>query len=189
MDWLTAVVEIIKAIVWPTVAFFLVYLLRAQIGELVKSIREGKVKTGSFELSIRSDLDAARRALAPEVVAIESGVLEKESEFANSLHRLASISPRTAILEAWRRVEASAYEAIRRHYPNLSNDKPLLLDRLIEQSEVLSSSVVKALARLRDARNRTAHAADFQPSIADAEEYIALALAVEHDLKRVGSTS
>ena len=60
IDW-TLVVEVVKALAWPTVAAFALYLLRRPLIELVGQLARRARKVSVFEVSVETR-DAARTA-------------------------------------------------------------------------------------------------------------------------------
>jgi hypothetical protein len=57
---------------------------------------------------------------------------------------------------------------------------------VLRRHDAIPPAVLTGIQKLRDIRNRTVHAPEFQPSVDDAEEYVLLAFAVIEDLRRIG---
>jgi len=178
MNWLEFIASVIAALAWPLSIVILFSFLRRPILELVPLLRRLKIK--EFELEFREGLDAAK----PKVIlmgnerqkAIE-GLLKPREHYL----RLAEISKRSAIMEAWLEVEAAASDAyVRLVEPGM---KVFMGSRetadFLRGRNLISEDDYKVYVELSRLRNRAAHEID-NLDINDAvvREYIDLALNV-----------
>jgi hypothetical protein len=96
MDSLTFIVELVKALAWPTAALVLGLGFRSEIRELLSKMKKGKVGPAEFEFeqavaAIKLDAPPSTGSTVPlSEVAIELAVSE----------------PRAAILNAWLEVQS-----------------------------------------------------------------------------------
>jgi hypothetical protein len=194
MPWLSAFVELVKALAWPTTVLVIIFLFRHAIKNLILSIREGKFKYGNVELSVKRDIKEARQSLeahqSPETIQFwqfrHAHRLPEDRELSD-LMSLAEIAPRAAMIEAWTRLEAAAATFIQSRPPSDLPPQSRPPVQLLLKHNLLPSEIIRAIQKLRDARNRTVHSPEFQPSVADAEEYVLLTNAVIADLHRIGN--
>jgi len=122
------------------------------------------------------EIDFGRKV---QELAIEAtSELPAPTEARSIVEKLAFVSPRAAVLEAWLKLEAAAIEASKRHQLNLSSSElrsPLTLGRALEQVGVLDKNKSNIYHRLRNLRNAAAHASDFSFDSESAMEYVDLA--------------
>lgn len=171
-----AVVGIISAIAWPTCVLWLTYMFRSEIRAIVARISHLKLK--EFEAHFTQELDTVESSLkkleetkptlaAPSPSNTDLGLAQ--------LERIAEVSPRAAIIEAWRLIEDSAGRsgfAQGASTPRIN--AALFVNWLVREGKlpVDSESTFEAL---RDLRNQAAHAPDFSISSTDAQRYLRLA--------------
>ena len=94
------------------------------------------------------------------------------------LEELAAVSPRAAVVEAWREVERASLEAIERfklaESPRSLNVMVSAYALLVNRG-LLSEEMKALFDQLRTLRNRAAHGVDTSVSFSDAVEYVRLA--------------
>ena len=189
MDWLTALVEAVKALAWPVTVLSIIYLLRTSLRELLSSIHEGKLRYKDLEVVINRKLVEARNALGDKAATETDEKSIASDNPSAKLLELALQSPRAAVLESWLLVESAVLRIATRLQPpdsKLSKRSPYqLLHAVLQSSEVVPASVSTAISRLRDIRNQTVHVSDYQPTVEDAEEYVLLSAAVVADLENI----
>jgi uncharacterized protein YutE (UPF0331/DUF86 family) len=189
MDWLTALVEVVKALAWPVTVLSVIYLLRNSLRELLGSIHEGKLRYKDLEVVINRKLVEARSALGDKATASAEDKPIALDNPSTKLLELAQQSPRAAVLESWLLVESAILKIAARLQPSeskLNKRSPYqLLGAVLQSSEVVPASVSTAISKLRDIRNQTVHASDYQPTVDDAEEFVLLSMAVVTDLESI----
>ena len=172
MDSLTFMVEMVKALAWPLTVIGSVLLLRTALLELIPTLRKLKYKDLELEFGRKLEQLVAKaeqaqlpaspppRALpAPEVKAAP-----------DDLRVVATVAPRAAVLEAFRRVEQAAHQALRRAGVDPPRS-PRAQREALESRGVVSSSTGALLDDLRSLRNLAAHAEDFSLTAAEALDY------------------
>lgn len=180
MDALTFIAKLVEVLAWPATVFGVVLLLRRQIQQLVPLIR--KVKAGPVEAEFEREVEKLERttspaALPPTPVPASPRKLE--------LFELARSDPRTAILQAWVDVEASALRAVEREalqIPEYETVSPKAAIRAVAKSTNLSAEWVSVYYQLRDLRNKAANEPDFKPNIDPAAAYVELASRLQRQL-------
>lgn len=170
MDWLAFLASVVGSLAWPGTLLIVFLLLRKPLRDLLPLLQRLKYKEVELEFSKRVEevsAEVVQELPAPLSQAPPGG---DESE---SVARLAEISPRAAVLESWRSVEAAALEAAHRLGGDKFRDKTLTFHaiRFLEQHPSLDRGVIGLLRELRALRNEAAHAPDFALSKASALEY------------------
>jgi hypothetical protein len=178
MDIFTFLTSIFASAAWPVTALVMVLLLRRPLTEILLEIR--KLKWGGLEAEFGSELGQARELIDREPGKEPFSLLndkfpQKSRDF---LLKLAELSPRSVILEAWRDVDVAAVKALERHrllpnsqrLPNTGVAVQTLLDaHLIDDAEF------QVFAILRNLRNRAAHDSRFELTKEEAIEYAIMA--------------
>ncbi|HEL3222829.1 hypothetical protein [Stenotrophomonas sp. PSU-St7] len=165
MDWLTFIVELLRAIAWPVAAIVIAFLYRRQIRDLLSRMKKGKIGPAEFEFEknvreLAEELPPA--ALVDQVPPVDVA--------------LASINPRAAILEAWIKLEAVMNRlADSRNIDSRRGRSSLYHAKLLRKSGVITDEEMTMFNDLRFLRGQAAHDEDFSPSIDSTIQYIKLA--------------
>ncbi|KZN70465.1 DUF4145 domain-containing protein [Pseudoalteromonas luteoviolacea] len=180
-------VEIIKALAWPVAVVWLGHLFRAELRGLITRLTA--LKHGDTEISFNQDLKQAEQK-ASELEQSKEAVSESSPEELSQkerLYRLAEISPRAAIVEAWTLIEIAAVKsdlttgsAIKRTNPKL------ILDHLASTGN-FSPNSIEVINSLRQLRNRASHLPDFAITQDEAERYLDLAIKSAHVIENIAS--
>jgi Sec-independent protein translocase protein TatA len=133
LDLLTFCSNLISSIVWPLIVVIIILILRNPLRELIRDLgrrlRSIKFPGGEAEFSqelaeIKEAADEANLPPLP-VSPATSSLLFKIEEDERQWCRLAELSPRAAVIEAWRQVEIAIRETAQKHevptkeYPNM----------------------------------------------------------------------
>ncbi|WP_110669733.1 hypothetical protein [Salinicola halophilus] len=110
MDWLTFISSLVRSLAWPVFALILALLFKDQILQFASFIK--KLRAGPIEAEFEHDLERLR-SLSPARNEF-AGVRAGEVVETRLLTELAERHPRTAILEAWTRLERAARAALPR---------------------------------------------------------------------------
>jgi hypothetical protein len=183
MDILTFFSNIINSLAWPIALLVAVLLLRKPLRELFPFIQ--KLKYKEIEIEFDQRVREVSKELAEELAPIRPG-LELTHAEEGALARLAEISPRSAIIEAWRGVELAALEAAERLGGDIFKNKTLTFQaiRFLEQQKDLDRSIISILRDLRGLRNQAAHAPEFALTKESALEYAVVADSVIRYLRQ-----
>ncbi|CAE6506846.1 conserved hypothetical protein [Nitrosomonas nitrosa] len=185
MDWMTFIVEMVKALAWPVAVALAVFYFKGEVAKLIPRLKKLKHKDTEFEFAERieelaKDLAASGEKLQPP----EPG--ENLSTDYNVLMRLSNISPRSAIMEAFRTVETAAARALSKAYPELKEKgaiPPIQLLKLL-RGKVLDEHSYRQLNELRMLRNKAAHDEEFFLHGMPIEAYVDIALTMARLLDR-----
>ena len=208
MDWMTFVVGVLKAITWPAALLLLALWLRKPIRDLVPLLRKLKVK--EFELEFAQAVAQLEMDGQPEVgepAASSTTSATDEGRFPESriaapvgaptgasksrredeVLRLALLSPRAAIMEAWVEVEAAAAETAASFWgPNNRPDMFRPMARLGEyllQCKVIDAGQLVAFNKLRELRNKAVHAEELNIGVDETRRYVELAFALAKHIR------
>ncbi|NHN37199.1 hypothetical protein G8764_07850 [Pseudomaricurvus alcaniphilus] len=182
MDKLTFVSEIVKAIAWPVSAVIAMLILRKPIVELVPLMK--KIKYKEIELEFSRDLMNLKAEV--QLSSTKEMIKEEDIERDARMQNVLSLSTRSAIMEAWLELEASAIEAA----VSLWDDSPTnalrnmhIIGESLVRNGVLDSQQLKIFNKLRELRNKSAHVAELYLSESDAKEYIKMARNLSSHIK------
>jgi hypothetical protein len=179
MDWLTFTSKVIGDIAWPATAFGAVLLFRKPIKALLAIV--SKVKVSPVEVEFDRKLQIAKEEAKSELPQIEPDIDHLPSLIDTLAIKLAEVSPRAAVMEAWRHVEVAALRAAKSLVPEGSFTNETMTFRAMRalaKPGVLPDTILDLMRRLRSLRNDAAHAADFALSTSSAIEYFHLAAQV-----------
>ena len=181
------IVEIIKALAWPTAIVWLGYLFRNEVRSLMGRLTA--LKHGDTEISFNRSLEKAERK-ASEISQTEEVVHESTPEELcqkDQLYRLAEISPRAAIVEAWTLIETAAVKSNLTTGATFKRTSPkLILDHLVSTGN-FSPNSIEVINSLRQLRNRASHLPDFAITQEEAERYLDLAIKSAHAIETIAT--
>ncbi|MBK1653962.1 hypothetical protein [Allochromatium vinosum] len=167
-------------------------MLRKPIGELIPLLRKLKYKEIEMEFSCEIAELKAEALPAPEQPGLPANISNDEQLAAarlpdrldtkhDELIRMVSFSARVAVMEAWLEVEAAAIEVgssfWNAHSSGTFKDFPRLGEYLL-QCKIINQKQLGTFRRLRQLRNKAAHAQELNISEDDAKSYVELALAL-----------
>lgn len=180
MDWLTFIASLIESLAWPTAVVLLVWVLRRPLNALLPLLQHLRYK--EFEIDFGRQVGEVSEDIARKLPGETVLTLPSDEEA-----RLADISPRLAVLEAWIQVETATLGAARAAGNEGLQNKAGAFQalRILEQHGSLDPGIVSLIRVLQELRNEAAHAPDFALSKESALEYAASARAVARYLKKV----
>ena len=173
MDWLTFFSKAIDALAWPIASVVLVCVLRPEIKRLVPFLK--RVKAGPVEAEFDREVQQLKNTAAKEASTSAKQLPDVASKA--FLLQLAELHTRSAILEAWVRVEAAARAAIIAKKPLNQLSTYQAAARLAEtllQLGVFTQGQASLFEELRRLRNEVAHSSELQPSSVSVTSYIDL---------------
>jgi len=188
MDLLTFVSELIGSLAWPGTILLAVLLLRKEIQGLIPSLRHLKYR--DLELDFRAQLEELEDRIAGagefEVEVIPDPEFEREIDQARA-ERLAPISPRAAVAEAWRGIEETLSEVAEKFDPEAPRASGRRLAKQLAAKGAISPSTASLLDEMGILRDQAVHAGEFTLNAGDAIEYADLAVRIRRQLYQ-GST-
>jgi hypothetical protein len=141
-----------------------------------------KLKVSSVELEFDRKLEIAKEEALSELPQTAPTTADHlPSIIDTEILKLTEVSPRAAVMEAWRHIEAAALRAVKNLVPDgifTNQTMTFRAIRIIEKSGVLPDAIVDLMRQLRTLRNDAAHAKDFGLSTSSAIEYFYLAAQV-----------
>lgn len=188
MDWKTFIASIVDSLAWPVVAVIVVLILKDAIKELLPRLRRFKHRDTEFEFAEKiSEMVRESETEAEEEFDQDISEPESENQF-NSLLKLAEVSPRAAVVEAYRILEHAADSAIKAAYPDLDSYElrhPVRARRYLVKANILSPDQYDQLRELRNLRNLAAHSREFKLTDTPIEAYIDISLSLARKLDRM----
>jgi hypothetical protein len=183
MDIFEFFAELVKAVAWPITTIVLAVLLRKPIVELIPLLR--KLKYKEFEVEFAREVSQLKAETA--TVAKEAGPSTSLDAHSSNLLNLAVFSPRAAIMEAWLEVETVS-SAVASSFWGQSTPTAIRnyhkLGEYLEQCKVINQDQLHLFNRLRELRNKAAHAEDFGLNEHDARNYVQLALDLAKHIRK-----
>lgn len=167
-------VNLLVGIAWPVAVVWVAYLFKGELRSLLHRMSQLKYKDveAIFEIGLT---EAEAKALSIEHMAPHLPQRPEITYKLDSLRRIADVSPRAAIMEAWVLVEEAAGKsgfvqgaAIPRINPHLFVEELVRLGKLPKGSDSL-------LDQMRKLRNQAAHLPDFSLNQDEADRYLQLA--------------
>ncbi len=170
-------VQLVSAIAWPFTVIIIAFMFRREIRKATNRI--STLSYGDVKAEFEHDLNKLEREIK-ELPAKESSSKierpEKDTEILDSyerLNRIAAISPRAAIMEAWRDIEVTTKQVTDAY--EISTDSQIAGVKAIRElvhQHLLPESVVSVYEQMRRLRSQAAHAADFKITTDEAQRYI-----------------
>lgn len=171
------VASLTHSLAWPAGAVVVVIVLRRPIGRaLNRGVR--RLKAGPVEVEFDQELAEVREELrkSPELAAVEVPALA--GRLSDDLARLAEISPRSAVMEAFIRVEARLSELVEGSNEPTRYRSARQMARLARDRGLISDETLTAVDGLAILRNLVAHSPSEEIDAERARNYLALADAV-----------
>jgi hypothetical protein len=140
----------------------MVWLLRRELKASFNFLSKLKVGAGGMEVEFNRELEKVKEETSSQLLHPETATAPLPSLIDNQILSLAEQSPRAAVMEAWRHVEAAALLAAK----NLVRDEKFNARtmtfraiQIIERAGIVPDTIVDAMRRLRSLRNDAAHSA------------------------------
>jgi len=173
---LNYLVDLVRALVWPAVVLTIALLFRYELQGLLRRLSRLSFRgaTAEFKDDLARTQSAAKELPSPAVP--RRGPVQGIEA---TLRRLAEESPRAAIMEAWRLVEAKL-RALAESELGPMPARTQLMDRLrpLVNRGRLSPSLLDLVPNLKRTRNTAVHEPEADIGFHDAEAYIDISLSV-----------
>lgn len=179
MDVRSFISELVSSVAWPLTVIGVAILLRPSLASLLADVKELRFR--GLEATFERDLATARRIAdeAEDVAEVISMPMSTQDE---RLVRLAEISPRAIIIEAWAELESAARSALSANQGQRPPTAGILGDLLLERG-VFDEAGFQIYSILRALRNRVAHEAEYSLAAGEALEYAGLARSLAERLR------
>jgi len=185
MDGYTFTTEIVKALAWPISTIVLVFLLRKPIIELVPLMK--KLKYKELELEFSQEIKTLKSEVTESSNFGAATVTVSEPTNSKALE-LISFSTRAAIMEAWIEVEVAATEVASSFWGESPSETMRSLPRLgeyLHQCKVIDDKQLSTFHKLRQLRNKVAHAQAINLNEEDAKSFVIMAESLASHIKSV----
>lgn len=162
-----------------------IWQLKDKLGELLPRLKKLKHKETEIEFAEKiTELVSERKEAATAIQPAKTKESEERFEF---LMKLAEISPRSAVMEAFRELELASEKAVIKAYPDLATTEfrnPMDIQKLLK-GKVLGPEQYHRIRELRMLRNKAAHNEDFNLHGMPIEAYIDIALSLANYLEQI----
>lgn len=164
-DWQEFVASLIGSLAWPTAVLILAWMFRSSLGRLLSGdIKRWKAGPAGVEVEYwERAIAEARQELAQDRALMPSEVAEEEGprEFRDEMTELATISPRSAVMESFRRVELQLRSML--EDASVEQVRPTGARMMAEtalQRGLITVATVDAIRWMSTLRNLAAHGHD-----------------------------
>lgn len=181
-----AISKLLASVAWPTAAVLIAYFFREELRQLFGRLESLKYKDA--EAKFNKQLKEAQEAAEPVRQKIPEG-WEKASARAmftqyEQFRRIAEVSPRAAILEAWIDVEVAIYAAAEKAGLEVKGPgNAYSLARNLVSLNKIPKDILPFFEKLRRLRNDAAHLPDFVLDEGEANKYLDLALGLANTFR------
>lgn len=189
LAWGEVFVDFVDAVAWPVAATVILLVFRRQLKDLIPFLK--RLKAGSleaefdFERGVREVAESVEQDGLPNPTPTDAEVHGWDvSETRADLLRKGQLDPRSAVLEAWIRVERALDRVASNSGLSHRHKSPTALMKLLLEEQKITPTEVAVFHDLRALRNEAAHAADFSPSLSATESYMTMASRLEWALNR-----
>ncbi len=184
------IVQLLSAISWPATVLIIFYGFRRQLTSVLPGLRRFKAGPveAEFEKEIEQISNEQMRHLQNTLSSSQEALTRKDE-----LAKIAQVSPRTAIIDAWHGIEFTLKKAILQRLggnsppPNISS--PISMIRELAKEGCLDTSDVSLLHELKGIRNQIMYLPDFEPSYKSVIKFVELAVLIQEKLYKLSEIS
>lgn len=184
MDWKTFVSHVIEHTAWPLVLLIVLFQFRKELSTVISRLKKVRHKDTEMEFAKGvAQLVEERKSTGNHEKSSDSS--DTYEDYLNFLLSLASISPRSAVLESFRILETSAAKKAAKLFPTYKQNSPrsALHYQNILKGKILTPQQYHQFNQLRELRNEAAHIEDFDIKGMPVEAYIDIALSLTASLE------
>lgn len=176
MSVLQFIAAVVGELAWPAAVFGIAWLIRHELRRIIPFITS--LKGPGVEITIDRQVQEAKELAAATIPQLPGTAVEDIPPEFELVHHLLDISPRHALIEAWRLLEAAGTEVIRGSGQSLKShlQAPVSFGEALKHSGMIGSEEMRIIAELRTVRNKAVHLQDFQIDESTARDYAATAL-------------
>jgi len=181
-----AISKLLASIAWPVSAVLIAYFFREELRKLFERLESLKYKDA--EAKFNQQLKEAEKAAEPVKQRVPEG-WEKATGRAmftqyEQFRRIAEVSPRAAILEAWIDVEVAIYAAAKKAGLEVKGpSNSYSLARNLVSLGKIPDDILPFFEQLRRLRNNAAHLPDFVLDESEANKYLDLSLGLANTFR------
>jgi hypothetical protein len=171
-----SLIQILRIVAWPLVVLTIAFTFKRELQTAVNRIT--RLKYGELEFSLGLEQAEAKSLLIEQTIeASAAAPIEIDPEL-ERLRRIAAVSPRAAIMEAWNMVEEAAAKSGFIQGANTQRvNAPSFVEWLVRSGK-LPQDAGELISELRRLRNLAAHgtlAGPFELTEKEADRYLELA--------------
>lgn len=190
MDWMTFVVELVKALAWPAVAVTIIVVFKDKLTKLFEDMTElkglgieAKFARGAKAALAEVEAIEAIQPPAPADIPPEDGPFDPNAPFDDPFlakvqpidNQLVVSNPKAAVLLARSNIEAAIKRLMTREgtlvkSPGGTNLMSVL--RQLHADRVITPNVYKMAVELIQLGNKAAHEEEFEPSVSAADDFV-----------------
>ena len=182
MDGFTFTAELIKATAWPITTVIVFYFMRKPLFGLIPLVK--KLKYKDLEMEFSKEIQNLK-------TEAEDAFEKRDSKNLDGNHKpialdLVSFSPRAAIIEAWIELESAASRLAGSYWAqdgSVSLANYPKLGEYLHQCKVLNDKQLTIFNKLRELRNKSAHAESLDLGEHDARAYVEMASKLTSHIK------
>lgn len=167
-------VTLLTGIAWPIAIVWIAYLFKGELRSLLHRMSQLKYK----DVEAKFEIGLAEAEAKVSSIGQSSPSLPTRPEITSkleSLRRIADVSPRAAIMEAWVLVEDAAEKSGFVQGSTIPRVNPHLFVEELVRREKLPKGSDSLLFQMRKLRNQAAHLPDFSLNQDEADRYLQLA--------------
>jgi hypothetical protein len=167
-------VNLLVGIAWPAALIWIAHMFKAELRSLIPRMSQLKYKDveAKFEIGL---VEAEAKVTVIEQSSRSSGPRPEITSKLELLRRIAAVSPRASIMEAWVLVEDAAGKAGFVQGTAIPRVNSYLFVEELVRAEKLPKGSINLIDQMRTLRNHAAHLPDFSLSQDEADRYLQLA--------------
>lgn len=166
MDWLSFISSVISSLAWPITIIFSFLVLKDPIVKLIPYVRRFQYKDLNVEFGEMAE--KAEIALPSEL----GGIIDHMRVPISVLQEIAEVSPKSAVIEAWRSVEFELNQVAKhRELPSNARSSYQIIECL-QRDGLIYGPIATIMHELRSLRNEAVHASDVELSEDSVNKYI-----------------
>lgn len=176
MSILQFIAALVTALAWPAAVFGTAWLIRHELRRIIPFITS--LKGPGVEITISRQVQEAKELAAATLPELPGAAVQDIPAEFELVYRLLDISPRHALIEAWRLLEAAGTQVIQHSGHSLKSHlrSPVSFGEALKHSSMIGSEEMRIIADLRTVRNKAVHLQDFQIDESIARDYVTTAL-------------
>jgi hypothetical protein len=182
VNWLGFVASLVHSLAWPAGVVVVVIVLRQHIGAAFsRGVR--RLRAGPVEVEFDQELAEVREELSRSPELARAATQVPEGSLTEDLARLTEVSPRSAVLEAYARIEAQLIALLGGTDMEHLKAGGRALARRARDHGLISDETLTAVEGLSVLRNLAAHSPTDEIGAERARDFLALADAVLYALR------
>jgi hypothetical protein len=182
MDFLNFISNLIDSIAWPLTVIATAYILRNSLENLIQPLN--KLKYGELEIEFAEEVEAIERSAIEKLPDLQES--QSQANTRNEILKLIPISPKAAIIEAWKNLESISIKASEHANIDLhekSFKKPLYIASALERNGVIDTEAKQLFKKLRELRNEAVHYEKMNLSPEEALSYLNTSLKLANSIE------